>query len=447
MDQSLLLALPDDALLAVLAFLPPRQLFDCRVLCRRLRDLCLHPDLWRRIRVARAWKNLGLSRSALRLAPCLRELDISGIDLEDAATEVSRTSCVVAKLRIAVDATHEVTFATAIVEKVSALGGLEELDLPIRVEEGVVDVNGLLGAMYKADRLRKLRIAGEGRVASISGLEMSPFLTELTCERLPCDALVEHLLEAHAATLERVHFTMMMLPVSALLMLPRLRSFECGSCEEYVLWLPEFLREASQLRSVTLAPCRWFIDPEAIPALATSPSARVLESLKLHVAYEKADFWCQLAAAVPEFTALRTLSLKFDGFDLSQLEPCFDLMRALNPTTAPSLTTLEMIGLPIPSRRVCVHAWLHDPAVEELLKRNPRLHLRLRDFFWNPDCTCTWCKKKCHSDIWRSIGWVRGRAALAVLSDIRWRSEGWVAFAAHSRGAYCLYPSECSSWP
>ncbi|XP_034233208.1 uncharacterized protein LOC117640623 [Thrips palmi] len=144
MEQSLLLALPDDALLAVLAFLPPRQLLSCRVLCRRLRDLCLHPDLWRRVRVLR-WKDHDLWRSAFRLAPCLRELDISGNHLRGAASEVSRTSCVVAKLTLSVATTHEVTFATAIVEKVSALGGLEQLVLDIVRREGAVDVNGLLG--------------------------------------------------------------------------------------------------------------------------------------------------------------------------------------------------------------------------------------------------------------------------------------------------------------
>ncbi|XP_034233166.1 uncharacterized protein LOC117640619 [Thrips palmi] len=432
MDQSLLLALPDDALLAVLAFLPPRQLFDCRVLCRRLRDLCLHRDLWRRVRVACPLKHRGLCRSALRLAPCLRELDISGIDLEDAASEVSRTSCVVAKLELSVEATHVMTFATAIVEKASALGGLKELVLSIWVEEGVVDVNGLLGAMYKADRLRKLTIEGPCRVASINGLEKSPSLTELTClYRPPHDALVEHLLEAHAATLERVVFEWSVLPVSALLMLPRLRSFGCGICEEDVLGLPEFLRAASQLRSVSLAPSpyRFRIDADIIPALAASPSARVLETLELHVPNEKTVFWRKVAAAVPQFTALRTLSLKFDPFDLPHPEPCFDLMRALNPTTVPSLTTLEMLDLPTPTAAFCVHAWMHDPAVEELPRRNPRLHLRLRLIFLDyENCTCTWCNEKCHS-------------------DIRWRFEGCVAFAAHSREAYCPYPSECSSWP
>ncbi|XP_034244700.1 uncharacterized protein LOC117647185 [Thrips palmi] len=46
MDLSLL-DLPDDALLAVLAYLSRAELLGCRVVCRRLRDLCLHRHLWK----------------------------------------------------------------------------------------------------------------------------------------------------------------------------------------------------------------------------------------------------------------------------------------------------------------------------------------------------------------------------------------------------------------
>lgn len=45
-------ALPDDELLHVLSMLTPRELLGCRRVCRRWRDLALHPVLWGRIHLS-----------------------------------------------------------------------------------------------------------------------------------------------------------------------------------------------------------------------------------------------------------------------------------------------------------------------------------------------------------------------------------------------------------
>ncbi|XP_034231511.1 uncharacterized protein LOC117639745 [Thrips palmi] len=83
-----LLFLSDDTLLAVLAYLPIRELFSLRTVCRRLRDLCVKRDLWRHARV----EGKGLVRAALALAPCLGLLDVAVEPLGDIASFVRSTT-------------------------------------------------------------------------------------------------------------------------------------------------------------------------------------------------------------------------------------------------------------------------------------------------------------------------------------------------------------------
>ncbi|XP_034231883.1 uncharacterized protein LOC117639923 [Thrips palmi] len=191
MDQSLLLALPDDALLAVLAFLPPRQLFDCRVLCRRLRDLCLHADLWRRVRLSSRDSTL---RAALRLAPCLREVNLYYTGETDPEPEV--TACVVARLKLFVS-NLSVARASAAVLKQSRLGGVKELVLafdPISTRAIKWNIHLLAVAISSVNHLHSLQICNYSReplLASLNDLAGISSLKKLSYTTLSQDTYLD----------------------------------------------------------------------------------------------------------------------------------------------------------------------------------------------------------------------------------------------------------------
>ncbi|XP_034241538.1 uncharacterized protein LOC117645445 [Thrips palmi] len=90
-------SLPDEALVAVLRRVPLPDLLLCRAVCRRWRDLALHPDAWRH----REFRDMSIDvprsvlPAVLRLAPCLRRLD-----LWDVVGEVAVTRCAVAGLKL-----------------------------------------------------------------------------------------------------------------------------------------------------------------------------------------------------------------------------------------------------------------------------------------------------------------------------------------------------------
>ncbi|XP_034236494.1 uncharacterized protein LOC117642417 isoform X3 [Thrips palmi] len=394
MDQSLLLALPDDALLAVLACLPARHLLSCRLACRRLRDLCQHPDLWRSVRL-KASEDCQLVRAALRFAPCLCELDLIGMNMD--VEEPDLSACAVAKLVVELTGHKFVARTTAMLRKQSALGALRELTLqfdddftsePMQTEW---NISTLLGAVCNANSLRSLTIENISEVpllASLGDLEGGSFLQELSYLSFSDDddTLHEALMKAHAATLEHVHLNTRDFPVSDLKVLPNLVSLDLGD----VGWVysvspevPKLLRGASsQLRSVVIS----YTDPsnaELLLALAASPAARDLETLRVYS--ESNDVFGHMAAALPQFPALQSLTISVccrpENGDLKHF------LRALSPMTAPSLTELILR----PPRKVCLDALLHDSAVTDLLRRNPRLHFHVQ-FNSLARCRhCLWC--------------------------------------------------------
>ncbi|XP_034244668.1 uncharacterized protein LOC117647173 [Thrips palmi] len=422
MDLSLL-DLPDDALLAVLAYLSPAELLGCRVVCRRLRDLCLHSDLWK----STAIDTMKLL-PALRVAPCLRKISL--VNLEQKLTPAQRekvtsllasTECVVAELEvIAFFDDDDVPLATAMVKKFSALGGLRALEL-IYVGSNVPDsyLAPLLKAAFGVGGLRELRIIIESEnppnPASWSITAKQPSLTKLVYTGI-LDPFLELLLTTHAPTLEDVSLSLREtdhLPMNLLRMMPRLRSFACKASalldtaglsnlntlkfidEDLPDFPPSalnFLCQAPHLRSVSFASPK---ENHAAPlqALASSPSARLLESLTVCWARLHPDsIGVEMAANIlPHFPSLQSLSLEWwlrgdalDGF-----------LQAVTPTSAPSLTSLSM--KPLPSE--CAHGWLHSRAVQELLERNPRLHLHVLGGN-RAECSSKWCRRLgCHEEL------------------------------------------------
>ncbi|XP_034256673.1 uncharacterized protein LOC117654280 [Thrips palmi] len=436
MDQSLL-ALPDDALVRVLALLPPREVFRLRLVCRRLRDLSLHRDVWRSVGLSGGDK--GLLQAALRLAPCLREVTLLSPDLQAAACTVFNTKCVVTDLKLSVQNETDAAWATAIVQRFSTLGGLRDIRLYLH-RAAPEALHPLLLMVYGVQDLSVLNVHIHSDMSQLppllSDLEPRPSLTVLAYLGAAPDPFLCSLLRTHAATLEDVVlFLADGLPTSLLGSMPRLRSLWCrltddlsqlkslsdldsfGLLDREVQDVPcpgtvDFLLQGPRLRTVEFdfEPNHPILGAALLEALAQSPSAPVLERLSLHGVQDSL-----VAAALQRFPSLRALALELDAM------PSDDFFRAVSPASTPRLATLQLV----PHR--CPHAWLHDPAVQDVLARNAGLHLRLSGPpTLEDDCACRWCLWRCHRD------------------ELRTHAGLQSAFSAHTRRPGC--PGDCRRW-
>ncbi|XP_052131611.1 uncharacterized protein LOC113215023 isoform X3 [Frankliniella occidentalis] len=191
-------ALPDDALLAVLHRLDNGDLVRCRRVCRRLRDVVGHPELWR---------DRDISGGFLLMSPppprC-RRLALTGWRKlpVGSATAVRTTSCAAAGLSILVDA-HPLV-AAGVIRRQAELGRLTELDISFspacwRAGEGL-----LLRSALQVGGLRELHI-GSSKHSYTTGWSspVPPSLKKLAYGGDDA-ALLKVLLRAHAATLEEV---------------------------------------------------------------------------------------------------------------------------------------------------------------------------------------------------------------------------------------------------
>ncbi|XP_034240657.1 uncharacterized protein LOC117644947 isoform X2 [Thrips palmi] len=396
-----LLSLPDDALLAVLAFLPSREILSLRVLCRRLRDICLHPDLWRR----RALRDLdvlggndfelevGLLRAVLRLVPCIGRLAGRVEDFAFMVSMVPTTSCVIAELALSIYEDEALT--TKILLTVHSLGGLKTLDVYLDLDLSTACTE-VLNTICSLEGLRELKICFGDSVALLVGpclgLEVEPSLTKLWYtlgwrRTGGADCFLVLLLETHAATLEEVDvgdFTEQVV-WSLLRTLPKLRSLACSPSPVAL----DFVRQSSQLRSLSFYEFSEQPFSAALQALTESRSASLLEALDLSSWRRDPDLMA-LPAFLPHFPVLRELSL--------DAAPTDDFLRALTPTSAPRLTRLSLR-----CEKTCLHAWLHDIPIQDLLQRNPRLHLQVWKYrSCNEEyayegvikCDCCFCEKE-----------------------------------------------------
>ncbi|XP_034256459.1 uncharacterized protein LOC117654243 isoform X2 [Thrips palmi] len=432
-----LLAMPDDALVRVLALLPPREVFRLRLVCRRLRDLSLHPDVWRSVSLRGG--DQGLLQAALRLAPCLRKVSLRSPHLQAAACTVCNSKCVVTDLKLSVQNETDAAWATAIVQRLSTLGGLREITLLLNPAAPDA-LHPLLRMVYCVQDLRVLRIRINSDMSELppllSDLEPRPSLTTLHYEGAASDPFLCFLLRTHAATLEDVDLYLKDgLPTSLLKSLPRLRSLTCFPTDDLsqLKSLPnletlglldlevqdapcpgtvDFLLQGPRLRHVEfhLKPNRPIVGAALLEALAQSPSAPVLERLSLKGVGE----W-PVAAALHRFPSLQALALVLDAM------PSDDFFRAVSPASTPRLATLQLVP------HGCPHAWLHDPAVQDVLARNAGLHLRLSGPpTLEDDCACRWCLWRCHRD------------------ELRTHAGLQSAFSAHTRRPGC--PRDCRRW-
>lgn len=135
-------ALPDEVLLQVLALLDVRQVLAVRLVCRRLRDLAMHADLWRRRSLDTYFHPVGVVKAVLRLAPCLGVLHLSGdTGLSRCGVLAATTQCAVSHLKLHLlvlehceDVVHVV--AALVLRNQVALGRLRCLTMQVRLGWG-----------------------------------------------------------------------------------------------------------------------------------------------------------------------------------------------------------------------------------------------------------------------------------------------------------------------
>ncbi|XP_034240599.1 uncharacterized protein LOC117644933 isoform X2 [Thrips palmi] len=448
MEESMLLSLSEDVLLTVLAYLRPEELLRCRLVCRRLRELCLHRVLWRKVKLTDWDRNL--LHAAFGVAPCISSLQCGGnSSIATLGYFVVGTACVVTKLMLIVESVSEAASATAVICKLTALGGLRKLDLRIRYDprECPMVMMTLMKAAYCIEGLQELHFANSvlKPLPALTGdLDVRPSLTRLTYHARDADSFLLLLLKTHAATLQAVQLDILTdVPVSSLAKLNELRSLECYPSEDLsqLASLPklesfapswtagnlipagalDFLSQAPHLRTLLLyPPCT---NPEALlRSLVGSRSAQFLVQLDVCAS---ADLWdlC-VAPALSNFHSLQSLDMGCEPSDV--------FLRAVSPTSVPCLTSLLVAF----SKGSCLHAWFHRPAIQDVLVRNPRLHLRRSIYYYTSenrysgyssycggeDGSCMWCHWGCHGS----------------LMKVSWNK---VAASAHARRAAC--PRDC----
>lgn len=259
------------------------------------------------------------------------------------------------------------------------------------------------------------------------------------------DPVLTFLLQCHAPTLEKLVLpgrsagSPLLTPLLA--GLPNLRKLDCPPLEDMVQLLrctkltklvldvrredsvaaltdtALFLRQATQLTSVEV---EYFIkfeegqsaETDLILALAASGESS-LQYLNMDLFYFKCKGkeppqFSSLAAALPGLRQLRGLSINMMR---TKLPPRF--LTGITPRTAPSLQTLSLRA-----PAACTHAWIHKQEVQDLLRRNPHLHISMFE---------TWCCKKCEF-------------CVARCHQTPWVEEtmfGCMAFFAHPESEQC----------
>ncbi|XP_026279642.1 uncharacterized protein LOC113207335 [Frankliniella occidentalis] len=402
--------LPDDVLLEIMRHLGRQDIFTCRLVCKKLGALALHPDVWRQRGLHLQFPSEFVwACPVLRLAPCLDWL-VAELPTEGCQLAYTITRCAVSCLNLDVQPSGS-THAAAMIRNQEALGRLRDLEVSMPPSPSAV----LLGTTALASGLEKLTVTGivhcaPNTMASVlqHRAACTPSLKYFSCERSTSEAdpFVHFVLATHAATLEDVnldsccHSDERGCPYSAatvplLAEIVNLRSLECpllpglealaareslttliiNVCESperpAVMGAWQLLRRAKQLRDVTLiymAPLDSGVadvgGEPLVRALVSSGPSR-LESLTMVTTgsfdspEQRLSLLRPVLGVLPSLPALRTLHLD----DVSD-----ELLSGITPDAVPALERLVLrpLGAARPVPRHCAHAWLHKDAVKKL---------------------------------------------------------------------------------
>lgn len=410
-----------------------------RGVCREWRDAALHPGLWRTrcVRDDTLFSGNNIEQEpVLKLAPCVDTLMLStDIALEHYGLLAATTACAAANLTLCVWGCHNVATAALALRNQAALGRLRKVSLSFTEEGlksgGVADLymvlhttEGLEEAEIELEEFSRGLSLPEAAYAPLPDRPAQSSLKQLTYTSGSSDPHLELLLRSHAGSLREVKLVFVNnVPAAVLAGLSSLVHLECPLLDDMpqLLTCPrltsillrgrsdpdgtdqaargarDFLRQATQLRKVQLyavaLPHKKALDVSLVEALAQSGRSEV-EHLVLEGTgrpgkkYKPSPCLLRLAAVLPGLPQLRHLQLDAIAPD--------DFFRAISPASLPALRNLVLRA---PDG--CTHDWVHGPAVQSVLRRNPLLHLRC---LFSRKCEpkqerCKWCLWGCHEVI------------------------------------------------
>ncbi|KAK3907452.1 F-box/LRR-repeat protein 7 [Frankliniella fusca] len=454
-----LLLLPDDALLEVMQYLHVADLLACRLVCRRLGALALHPQLWGHQRFPNKFSPRERA-PVLRLAPRFGLLNLT-VPLARPLTFFTTSKCAVETLWLGMrqstlQAGQE---ASLVIRKQEALGRLRRLycrsspadpDDPAEAAAGEVE---LLATLASTSQLEQLLVYGSWRgftPSLVEELRLSPF-TEASLKLLrlkDCDplslspafpAFANHILSTHASTLESVDLNSHPLSAlnsdlstcSILAGMPKLSQLRCAPLSGM-----DALAECPLLRDVAFE-LKGESSAAARDAAAKFLRRATQQLVKVELVYN-ATASTSLKTAVDMVQALaatgksrvETLSLVHHEYStglfgtmdsprwrqalLQALRslPALSELAVTSKCHRPGLTGLEtflFLGITpavAPALRTlkvqpdevrCAHGALHTEPVQRLLASNPALRLVVLARPCNKKCD--WCKVGCHPEM------------------------------------------------
>ncbi|XP_026273223.1 uncharacterized protein LOC113202974 isoform X1 [Frankliniella occidentalis] len=435
-----LLLLPEEMLLALMRYLDARDLLCCRLVCKRIGQLALHPHLWRRLRVYEYEGDRHLACPVLRLAPLLGLLDAE-VPSKECQLALASTRCAVTELQLTVHQGGAV-LAAAVIRNQEALGRLKRLDIAFSPWDLGTGVDLLLRTVALTSGLESLSI-NEVPFHSTSTVDIlvrhstrlcKPSLRKFRGHHLQyashAEAFVDFVLASHAASLEevdllrRVSWEPEEYPVTAsrallLAGMPNLRKLSCFSMPGLeavavretlevvtlamrlkttsdadrvaVAAAAEFLRRgAGQLREVTLifhidrscasaeGPEDDDDDPDRVNTdFITALATSGRSTVEfLSISGEHATSTSRLQLCTALLDTMPSLSA-LRRLEVGGHVAVDQLLLGITPASAPVLQSLLLH--PKPSLP-CVHAWLHDggDAVGTALSVNPALQVFVR---------------------------------------------------------------------
>ncbi|XP_052120646.1 uncharacterized protein LOC113206215 isoform X3 [Frankliniella occidentalis] len=431
--------LPDDVLLMVLEELyEEADIFACRLVCKRLAALALHPAVWRNFYLSCFETHCVCP--VLRLAPCLADMYIKLPANGCHQWAFASTRCAVKSLWIFVDGSSNAAHAAAIICKQEINGRLTDVHIEIR-SEAVAEVTMLLGMLASTSRLEMLRVEAylpehllSTTTAPMVTAAVASSLRDFTC-RLSAftEPFVNFILSEHAATLEVVDLdpspsswmftstapllvgatnlsklTCCCLPgMEALTACKSLKVLELTVHTEslnrpVVAGVATLLRGAEHLREVSLQyepAVRSVTDVGAELVLALASGRSRVETLIIQNYVsgcgENSPLHQPVVSALPSLPALRRLKLA------ENLDNPDQILLAISPDVAPALQKVEVnLG------EGCAHSWIHGDTVKSVFTLNPTLHVHVSSskIGCSDGAHCQACKLDCHAKL-RAVGW------------------------------------------
>ncbi|XP_052123510.1 uncharacterized protein LOC113205797 isoform X2 [Frankliniella occidentalis] len=205
--------LPDAALVMVMQYLNRNDLFTCRLVCKRLGAVAVHPNAWRGRSHMYCNSTAFRACPVLRIAPCLNYLEIHMLSEEMfqcCQLMLATTRCAVRSVAVSLSGSERgvLRLAALLLRRQEALGGLRAVKIELCEEdENGDDASVLLATVASMPDLKRLVVAGitANKPNLVSHYFTSSSLEYFECELRPESAsFCTFIIAAHANALQEV---------------------------------------------------------------------------------------------------------------------------------------------------------------------------------------------------------------------------------------------------